>query len=52
MIRLDKIEALTQAGNLLLRGEVSQAKEKVKREYPFQNLNAKKRTYTDKQKMQ
>lgn len=49
---MDKIEALTQAGNLLLRGEVSQAKETVDLEYPFQNLNVKKRTYTDKQKMQ
>lgn len=49
---MNKIEALTKAGNLLLRGEVCQAKETVKSEYPFQNLNAKKRTYTDKQKMQ
>lgn len=38
---MNKIEALTKAGNLLLRGEVCQAKETVKSEYPFQNLNAR-----------
>jgi hypothetical protein len=49
---VDKIEALEVSARKLLNKEKEAAAKIIREEYPFQILEASKRTYTDKQKMQ
>jgi hypothetical protein len=49
---MEKIDALEIAAKKLLNKEIDAARLIVQTEYPFQMLEASKRSYTDKQKME
>lgn len=49
---MDKIEALEKVGKKLLLGQQEAAKILINEQYPFRNVEATGRAYTDKQKMQ
>ena len=49
---MEKIEALEKAGKNLLMGEKEAAKTLINEQYPFRHMEATRRAYTDKQKMQ
>jgi hypothetical protein len=49
---MEKIEALEIAAKKILNKEIDAARLIVQTEYPFQMLEASKRSYTDKQKME
>ena len=49
---MQKIEALTQAGQYLLTNKYEQARHVITDNYPFKILESTSRSYTDRQKMQ
>ena len=49
---MEKIEALEKVGKNLLMGEKEAAKTLINEQYPFRHMEATRRAYTDKQKMQ
>ena len=49
---MEKIEALEKVGKNLLLGEKEAAKILINEQYPFRHMEATRRAYTDKQKMQ
>lgn len=49
---MEKIDVLAAASRSLLNGNLEEARKSIKTGYPFQMLEASKRTYTDKQKME
>jgi hypothetical protein len=49
---MEKIDVLETASRALLDGNTDVARKSIQTEYPFQMLEASKRTYTDKQKME
>lgn len=48
---MQKIEALTQAGQYLLTNKYEQARYVITDNYPFKTLESTSRSYTDRQKM-
>ena len=49
---MEKIETLEKVGKNLLMGEKEAAKTLINEQYPFRHMEATRRAYTDKQKMQ
>lgn len=49
---MQKIEALTHAGQYLLTNKYEQARNVITDNYPFKKLESTSRSHTDKQKMQ